>query len=102
MFKGVTDPEIKRFFQTRGRKLKFGKKQAEKVGTGVKLDSLAKDVVAKNVDNIMIASLEAKIETLKIQIAASPKDKKLKEELAWAEEYLTKFKEEVKKVLKMI
>ncbi len=98
MFKGVTGSGIKKFFQNRGRKLNFGKKQAVKVEAGVKLESLAKDVVAKNVDNIMIASLEAKIETLKIQIAASPKDKKLKEELAWAEEYLTKFKEEVKKV----
>lgn len=100
MFNGVRGEGIKKFFKGRkGRNLSFASNEPIKVKAGADIEEIAQGAVDKNTDNLIIASLKATIEDLKLQLAVK-EDKALRSKLEWAEEYLTKFQAEVDKIRK--
>ncbi len=100
MFNGVRGEGIKNFFKGRsGRKLSFASQEPVKIQTGADIVEIAKGAVDNNHDNLVIASLKATVEDLKMQLAVK-KDAKLQSKLEWAIEYLAKFEAEVEKLRK--
>lgn len=100
MFNGVRREGIKKFFNGRkGRNLSFASNEPVKIQAGADLVEIAQGAVDKNTDNLIIASLKATIEDLKIQLAVK-KDAALQAKLDWATEYLSKFQAEVDKIRK--
>ena len=96
MFNGVRGEGIKKFFSgRRGRNLSFASNEPIKIQAGADIVEIAQGAVAKNTDNLIIASLKATIEDLNIQLAVK-KDAALQAKLDWATEYLSKFEKEVK------
>ena len=100
MFNGVRGEGIKKFFSgRRGRNLSFASNEPIKIQAGADIVEIAQGAVAKNTDNLIIASLKATIEDLNIQLAVK-KDATLQAKLDWATEYLSKFEKEVEKIRK--
>lgn len=100
MFNGVRGEGIKKFFSGRkGRNLSFASNEPVKIQAGADIVEIAQGAVDKNTDNLIIASLKATIEDLKIQLAVK-KDAALQAKLDWATEYLSKFQTEVEKIRK--
>jgi hypothetical protein len=100
MFNGVRGEGIKKFFNgRRGRNLSFASNEPVKIQAGADIVEIAQGAVDKNTDNLIIASLKATIEDLKIQLAVK-QDATLQAKLDWATEYLSKFEKEVEKIRK--
>lgn len=100
MFNGVRGERIKGFFKKRrGRNLSFASEKPVKVQAGAQIAEIAAIAVKQNNDSFIISTLKANISDLKVQLSSGP-NPKLDEQLAWAEEYLQKFKEAVNKIRK--
>ena len=100
MFNGVKGEGIKKYFQgRRGRTLSFASNEPVKIQTGVDIKEIAQGAVDKNTDNLIIASLKATIEDLRIQLSVK-KDVNLQAKLNWAIEYLSKFEKEIEIIRK--
>lgn len=100
MFNNVRGESIKKFFNgRRGRNLSFASSEPVKVQAGANIAEIAQGSVAKNTDNLIIASLKAMIEDLKMQLEVK-KEATLQAKLEWATEYLEKFEKEVDKIRK--
>ena len=98
MFNGVKGDRIKNFFKRRqGRNLRFASNKPVKIHAGFEIEEIAQGAVKNNTDNLIIASLKATIEDLKIQLGVH-EDERLQSKLEWAIEYLDKFEKEVKRI----